>query len=206
MLVLSGELDSITTPAEGDLVAAQFPNARHVTVANSFHVTAVGDTDDCAVRIVRSFVSSPAASIPRPLLRCARKVAPVRALGRFPAALAAVPTAGAVARAAALTVADLQDRWWNNYSGHGVGLRGGTWRYTGDRVVRFRLSGVRLVPGLPVSGTAVWDRNAATMTVSGRRGPAGTSRGAWDTRPPGARAVLAGPARRPPRPGPSRAP
>ena len=71
-----------------------------------------------------------------------------------------------MARAAALTVADLQDRWWNNYSGHGVGLRGGTWRYTGDRVVRFRLSGVRLLPGLPVSGTAVWDRYAATMTVS----------------------------------------
>ena len=65
VLVLSGELDSITTPAEGDLVAAQFPNARHVVVANSFHVTAVGDTDDCAVRIVRSFVTSPAASIPR---------------------------------------------------------------------------------------------------------------------------------------------
>ena len=46
-----------------DLVVDQFPNARHVMVANSFHVTAVGDTDDCAVRIVRSFVASPAASI-----------------------------------------------------------------------------------------------------------------------------------------------
>ena len=158
VLVLSGELDSITTPAEGDLVTSQFPSARHVTVANSFHVTAVGDTDGCAVRIVRSFVSSPAASIPDRLLRCARRVAPVRALGRFPAALPAHPTAGAVARAAALTVADLQDRWWNNYSGHGVGLRGGTWRYTGDRVARFRLDRVRLVAGLPVSGSAVWDR------------------------------------------------
>ena len=47
--------------------------------------------------------------------------------------------------------------------GHGVGLRGGNWRYTGDQVVRFTLSGVRLLPGLPVSGTAVWDRDAATM-------------------------------------------
>ena len=35
--------------------------------------------------------------------------------------------------AAAAAVADLMDRWWNNYSGHGVGLRGGTWTYTGDR-------------------------------------------------------------------------
>ncbi len=188
VLVLSGELDSITTPAEGDLVAAQFPNARHVRVANSFHVTAVGDTDDCAVRIVRSFVASPSAALKD---RCADRVAPVRALGRFPAALPPFPRAGAVARGAALTVADLQDRWWNNYSGHGVGLRGGTWRYTGDPVVRFRLSGVRLLPGLPVSGTAVWDRYAATMTVSLDL-PRGHLAGSWDTRTPGADAVLSG--------------
>jgi hypothetical protein len=96
-----------------------------------------------------------------------------------------------VARAAALTVADLQDRWWNNYSGHGVGLRGGTWRYTGDRIVRFRLSGVRLLPGLPVSGTAVWDRYAATMTVS-LDVAGGHLEGAWDTRSVGARATLSG--------------
>ncbi|MSY41114.1 MAG: alpha/beta fold hydrolase, partial [Actinobacteria bacterium] len=34
-LVLSGELDTITTVAEGDLVAAQFARSRHVTLANS---------------------------------------------------------------------------------------------------------------------------------------------------------------------------
>jgi pimeloyl-ACP methyl ester carboxylesterase len=191
VLVLSGELDSITTPAEGDLVVAQFPNARHVTVANSFHVTAIGDTDACAVRIVRSFVSSPSASIPRRLQRCARTVAPVRALDRFPRALPAHPPAAAIARAAALTVADLPDRWWNNYSGHGVGLRGGTWSYTGDRVVRFRLSGVRLLPGLPVSGTAVWDRYGATMTVS-LAVAGGRLEGSWDTRTTGARVALTG--------------
>ncbi len=191
VLVLSGELDSITTAAEGDLVAAQFPKVQHVTVANSVHVTAVGDTDDCAVRIVRSFVGRPAAAIPDRLLRCARKVEPVRALGRFPGALPPLPRAGAVARAAALTVADLQDRWWNSYSGHGFGLRGGTWRYTGGRVVRFRLSGVRLLPGLPVSGTAVWDRNAETMTVD-LDVAGGHLEGTWDTRAVGAKAHLVG--------------
>ena len=116
----------------------------------------------------------------------------MRALGPFPSAL---PPSRArrrrVARAAALTVADLQDRWWNNYSGHGVGLRGGTWRYAGDRVVRFRLSGVRLLRGLPVSGTAVWDRDAATMTVS-LDVAGGHLEGAWDTALRGARAVLGG--------------
>jgi hypothetical protein len=148
------------------------------------------------VRIVRSFVASPAGSIPNRLLRCAREVAPVRALGRFPAALPAPrkgpgPTSGAVARAAALTVADLQDRWWNNYSGHGVGLRGGTWRYTGDPVVRFRLSGVRLLRDLPVSGSAVWDRYAGTMVVS-LDVPGGHLDGSWDARTLGARALLTG--------------
>ena len=191
VLVLSGELDSITTPAEGDLVASQFPNTRHVRVANSFHVTAVGDTDDCAVRIVRSFVATPSAAVPARLLRCARQVAPVRALGRFPGALTPLARPRAVARAAALTVADLQDRWWNNYSGHGVGLRGGTWRYAGDPVVRFRLSGVRLLPDLAVSGTAVWDRYAETMTVSLDL-PRGHLAGSWDTRALGADAVLTG--------------
>jgi hypothetical protein len=188
VLVLSGELDSITTPAEGDLVSAQFPNAQHVTVANSFHVTAVGDTDDCAVRIVRSFVVSPGSSLPH---RCAGRVAPVRTLGRFPRALPPYPRPRAVARAAALTVADLQDRWWNNYSSHGVGLRGGTWRYTGDPVVRFRLSSVRLLPGLPVSGRATWDRVAGTMVVS-LDVAGGHLAGSWDTRTVGARAHLAG--------------
>jgi pimeloyl-ACP methyl ester carboxylesterase len=186
VLVLSGELDSITTPAEGSLVTAQFPNARHVVVRNSVHVTAVGDTDRCAVRIVRAFVTGPDGRLPT---ACTAKVQPIRALGRFPRPLPPRPSARAVARAAALTVADLQDRWWNNYSGHGMGLRGGTWRYTGDRIVRFRLSQVRLATGLPVSGTAVWDRNAETMTVS-LDVPGGHLEGTWDTRRVGARAVL----------------
>jgi hypothetical protein len=70
------------------------------------------------------------------------------------------------------TVADVIDRWWNNYSGHGVGLRGGTWRYTGGDVVRFRLRDVRLVDDLAVSGRVVWDRYAGTVSahVTGRTG------------------------------------
>ncbi|MGA8246709.1 MAG: alpha/beta fold hydrolase, partial [Nocardioides sp.] len=80
-LVLSGELDSITTPAEGAIVARQFPRSKQIHVANSFHVTAVGDTDDCAVRILRRFVRTPEHW---PAHRCARRVPPVRSLGTFP--------------------------------------------------------------------------------------------------------------------------
>ena len=192
VLVLSGELDSITTAAEGDLVAEQFPNARHVVVANSFHVTAVGDTDDCAVRIVRTFVLSPSGRLSA---GCAEQVEPVRALGVFPESVGPSAPDRRLARTAALTVADLLDRWWNNYSGLGVGLRGGTWSYTGDPVVRFALDGVVLARGLAVSGTAVWSRYAESMTVDLRirsHGRTGTLRGTWDTRARGARAVLTG--------------
>ena len=63
------------------------------------------------------------------------------------------------------TITDVMDRWWNNYSGHGVGLRGGTFRYSGSSVVKFRLDGVRLsVDDLAVSGRVVWDRYAGAVT------------------------------------------
>ena len=108
---------------------------------NSFHVTAVGDTDDCAQRILRSFVRSPgrrsraarrcaddvrAGACPGGRSRARSRVASARSAGRVPL------RARRTGRAAALTVADLLDRWWNNYSGSGVGLRGGTLSYTGD--------------------------------------------------------------------------
>jgi pimeloyl-ACP methyl ester carboxylesterase len=195
VLVLAGELDSITTAAEGALVAEQFPDARRIVVRNSFHVTAVGDTDDCGEQIVRAFVTSASTRLPASLLRCAQRIAPVRALGRFPGAVDADASAARIGRLTALTVADVPDRWWNNYSGTGVGLHGGTWGYGGDRLVRFRLSRYRLVRGLAVSGTAVWDRDAGTMTVDltvRGPGPSGRLRGSWDTLTPGAAAVLTG--------------
>lgn len=63
------------------------------------------------------------------------------------------------------TVADVMDRWWNSYSGLGVGLRGGSFRYTGSAVVRFRLDKVRLVEDLAVSGRVVWDRYVEKVTL-----------------------------------------
>ena len=159
--------------------------------ANSVHVTAVGDTDDCAVRSLARSSRSPAGALPDRLVRCARQVPPVRALGRFPRALAPGAGARAVARAAALTVADLQDRWWNSYSGHGAGLRGGTWRYTGDRVVRFRLSGVRLLgpAGLRHRGLGPVRRDDDRLRSTS---PRGHLAGSWDTRTLGAASSLSG--------------
>ncbi len=194
VLVLTGELDTITTSAEATLVARQFPFARRVVVRNSFHITGYGDTDDCAQRIVRHWVGTKGVVLPPALRACARRVPPVRAMGVFPRVLPEGAEARRVARLAALTVADLQDRWWNNYSGHGVGLRGGTWRYVGYDRVRFTLDHVRLVRGLAVSGRAVWDRYAETMDVSLRLDGVSTGRlsGSWDTRSVGAVAELTG--------------
>ncbi len=204
VLVLSGELDSITTAAEGDLVAEQFPNAQHVLVRNSLHVNAYGDTDNCAQRMVRTFVSS-LGPVP-PLLRaCAASIPPIRALGEFPRALADVLPAAArkrvplrvrqVGPAAAVTVTDLVGRWWNNYSGHGFGLRAGKWTYSGDRTVVFKLRGVRFVPGIAVSGQARWNRYSERMRVNLRlrgTGPHGRLHGTWNTKRAGATAVLSG--------------
>ncbi len=177
VLVLSGELDSITTAAEGAIVVRQFPNARQVVVANSFHVTAGGDTDRCAVNVLRYFVRRPAAPFTRQVLACTKAVPPIRTLGVFPQTLAQVAPARNLggsqasllerraAAGSAATVADLLDRWLNNYSGHGVGLRGGRWSYTGDRETTFQLRNVRLTRDLAVSGSAVWARYANTMRV-----------------------------------------
>lgn len=215
-LVLSGELDSITTPAEAELSAEQFPGAVHVTIANSFHVTAEGDADGCGQSILRAFVADPVGGLTPSVLACAPLVPPVRAVGTYVSSFLAVPAASALpgssvgvaalraGAATADTIADVVDRWSNNYSGVGVGLYGGTWWYSGDAVTTFHLTDVRLAPDLAVSGTLVWDRYGHTATVDlvikqvtgagalvhGRVN--GTIRGAWDTRTAGAIAVLSG--------------
>ncbi len=129
---------------------------------------------------------------------------PLRATGVFPRTLDDVAPAQSdtplslalrkAGHAAALTVADLQDRWYNNYSEEGVGLRGGTWTYTGDPV-RFRLHGVRLMLGQNVSGKATWNRYAHRMSVDltlRGKGPHGRLTGHWNTRAVGAVAVVTG--------------
>jgi hypothetical protein len=100
-----------------------------------------------------------------------------------------------IAPAAAATAADLLDSWWNNYSGHDVGLRGGSWSYTGDRTTVFHLHGVRLTSDLAVSGTATWRRYANRLSVNVRvsaPGHTGRLHGAWATRQVGATATLRG--------------
>jgi pimeloyl-ACP methyl ester carboxylesterase len=216
-LVLSGELDSITTPAEGSMVAAQFPGARHVYIANSFHVTAEDDTDGCAVQVLRAFVADPATGLTPGVLACTAAVPPVRAVSAYVPSFHGIAPARAgpgshvaglglqATAAAALSVADVLDRWFSNESGAGVGLYGGAYRYTGNAVITFRLTGFQLERDLAVSGTVTWGRYThqltAHLTVQ-QLGPAGTPvagsavdgtiDASWDTRAAAATATLTG--------------
>jgi pimeloyl-ACP methyl ester carboxylesterase len=216
-LVLSGELDSITTPAEGAQVAARFPSSRQVIVANSFHVTAVGDADACAANVLRAFVARPLHGITARTLACTVAVPPVRAVSRYAISLngfapatgrpgSNVGTAALKASATALaTVADVMDRWSANYSGSGGGLYGGTWGYSGDRHTILDLQGMRLTRDLAVSGAAAWDRYRHRMVAhlvlrrTDSRGNTvkgsslnGSIAATWDTRAPGAFARIDG--------------
>lgn len=207
-MVLSGELDSITTPAEGALVAGQIRGARQVIVANSFHVTATDDTDGCGRALVQAFVAQPRAALPASALQCAANVPPVRGAPTYSMSFRDNGSGAARQRAAmtaAQTVADIMDRYLQTYASTGTGLRGGTWRSAGDHTVTLRLNGVRLASDLAVSGTVVWGRYAHTSSVTlqlsqvdaqghaiARSAVNGSLSGTWDTRAAGARVSLTG--------------
>jgi pimeloyl-ACP methyl ester carboxylesterase len=56
VLVVSGELDDLTTPWEGKIVAEQFPNGRQFVVPNAGHVDALYYTDGAAAKEIRKFL------------------------------------------------------------------------------------------------------------------------------------------------------
>lgn len=203
-LVLSGELDTITTPAEGRLVAARFPRATHVLVAGGLHVTALGDNLGCVSGIVRQFVGRATVGD----TSCARRLPPLRTAPPFwpsvDAATPAVPTRGGThsairLRAASVAVAtagDVVSRWWQTYEPAGLGLRGGTWTVDEDDALTFTLAGYRLAAGVTVSGTVAWDAAAGTVVArlrtTGSKAAAGTLTASWDTVHPGAKATITG--------------
>jgi pimeloyl-ACP methyl ester carboxylesterase len=204
-LVINGELDMLTTAAEGAIVAAQYPHGQQVVIANSFHVDAIYDVDDCAQAIVRRFVATLSAGD----TSCAANVKPVRLVPIFVRraadAIPALPGAGntattrdlAIASAAVQTAGDAMARWNINYSGHGSGLRGGRWRYTQPgAVARFTLANVLWAEDLPVSGRLVWNQAdgavRATLAYVDPDGNPATLSATWNDRDNPAAASLSG--------------
>ena len=200
VLVLSGDLDSLTTPAQGQRAARDMgPSARWILVHNDTHVNAMDDTFGCASGLVRRFVADPG-RLSQLNASCATRTPEVRVVGSFPKRLAAVtpatPSAGNRAgvtglRLAAVAAAATGDAVWHWYYGdgvHGWGLRGGTCHFAGPaRATRISLHGIRWTTDSRVSGRASWNRKAgrirARLTVTGPGGRATVDLSYRDYRP-----------------------
>ncbi|HEY3674897.1 MAG TPA: alpha/beta fold hydrolase [Candidatus Tumulicola sp.] len=171
-LVLTGDLDTITTPAEGDSAAALFRRAQRVIVRNTGHVTAIGDPWNCASSIVRKFLNGA-----EPAIACARQVPALPLVDAFARSRSTVPAArpssgtvtpqGLRDAANALDAAgDALARVRQFDSDTGSGLRGG--RYSvraGASTTRIALNGVRWTADYPVTGTLIWDRDSGSVVA-----------------------------------------
>ena len=161
-LIISGELDSITTPVDGAAVAAAFKHGTQIRIANSFHVNALSHArSDCAARIARRFIET----LEPGDTSCAAMIPPLRLVPRFALHAASVDRALALpgnqanaeqlrwVNAAVTTAGDVLARLGGNSTGQGVGLRGGTFQVTPTAVaIRVSLTQVRWAEDLAVSG------------------------------------------------------
>lgn len=180
-LVLSGDLDSVTSPEGGMDSASRFPNSTFVSVPNVGHVTALGDRQGCAAGIVRRFVRTGGTVGDT---SCVSEYAPVRGVPRFvrtsdnldPAKQGSrVETSRAdrrVVAGALYAAGDVLTRWWVNYSGSGVGLAGGEFSYSGGGPTTFDLRRLQFVRDVAVTGEVTWNRdNGQVQAVLDVNGP-----------------------------------
>jgi pimeloyl-ACP methyl ester carboxylesterase len=183
-LVLSGDLDSVTSPEDASQAAAQFPNVVHLVVPNLTHVTAYyysdvgylpdgGDTTRCVARIVRRFITQ----LSTGNTRCIDGVRPLRTVPRFARSVdelepleprrgnQAGPGELRSAAGALETVGDVFARFLITY-GIGSGLRGGEFTYRQkDYGYEFHLKRVQWTDDLQVSGTLRWYTASGDVTA-----------------------------------------
>jgi pimeloyl-ACP methyl ester carboxylesterase len=206
VLVLSGDLDSLTPAMQGKRAARLFENGRQIIVPNSFHVTADGDEDNCASVIAVQFVRD----LDPGDTSCTNHIAEVHLVPKFVATAAEVAPATAtagnqgtdadlrVSAAAAYTAGDTLARWWVNLTGLGVGLQGGRFQYNSpSNLTYYTLNKLKWVEDLEVSGKMKWDYNypgevVAHLTISGPATEPGDLTITWNSRVPLAQAVIAG--------------
>jgi hypothetical protein len=196
-LVLNGDIDSITSPADGAEAASQFPNVTHLVVPNLTHITAFSnegynvspagaDFTRCTSKVVLNFVRN---LIPGDT-SCLPKVRPIRTVPRFarwvyevdPATPGKGNKAGVtelrLASAAAETVGDAIARYFITFGGDDSGLRGGRFTFTPtDTGQSFELDRVRWVKDLEVSGTIDWRLKTGVISSQVKLAQYGTAIG-----------------------------
>jgi pimeloyl-ACP methyl ester carboxylesterase len=192
-LVLSGDLDSVTSPADAQQVTDQFPSATHVVVPNLTHVVAGGDLVGCTSSIVLQFVRNLAVGD----TRCTARVRAVRTLPKFaryastltPIAALAGNKASAgqrrIAAAALETAGDAIAQWYATWGTELRGLRKGTFSYVETaNGYEFTLHNDRWTEDVAVSGTVSWNTGTnvvkAAITLSSDAGSSGTLDLRWN--------------------------
>lgn len=186
-LVLSGDLDSVTSPEDATQAASQFPNVLHLVIPNLTHVTAYyysdvgylpdgGDTTHCVQHLVRRFIQQ----LTPGDTSCIADVRPIRTAPKFAKTVSQLapvsPLNGneaagrdlKLAAGALETIGDVFSRFLITY-GIGSGLRGGEFTYTLKRGgYEFDLENVQWANDLQVSGTMRWDLKSGDVTADVR--------------------------------------
>lgn len=208
VMVFSGELDSLTTPVEGQRVAAQMgPSARWIQIGNMIHVSAMLDFIGCAEGLVQTFIRHPNQLMSMDA-GCAANMPETRVVGTFPTTLVqatpATATAGNTAsadarRLAAIGAAAVGDgiwHWWYIPGNKGNGLRGGNIKFAGADPFTVTFTNVKWTTDTSVNGTATWNQSTghvtASVTVTGPGGLSATLTIAYDDYAPGGVATLGG--------------
>lgn len=197
VLVLDGLLDQATPLRDSSRVAAAWPDATFIHVANTNHISAQVDFLHCVSGITRRFLAKRATGD----TSCAGRVPAQYVVPAFPRSLQRSPQAVRADRSDHSTKLDRQIAWiatetigealehWYNTGRPGHGLYGGSVDATGGYysygplVLRFHST--RFVPDVAVSGRASWNRTSsmlqATLKVAGPHGLSGRLRIEWST-------------------------
>ena len=186
-LVLSGDLDTVTSPQDATQAAAQFPNVTHLIIPNLTHVTSYfysdvgylpdgGDTTHCVQRILRRFIAQLAPGN----TSCIPNVRPIRTVPKFASAVSQLDPVQAVsgnqagtrdlklAAAALETVGDVFSRFLVTF-GIGGGLRGGQFTYSLQPFgYEFELKRVQWTDDLQVSGRMRWHLDTGKVVADVR--------------------------------------
>jgi pimeloyl-ACP methyl ester carboxylesterase len=211
VLVLGGELDTWTPPADHSKVLSEIGgHSRFIELANATHVVGQGATV-CGSGLVRAFVARPQ-TIDSLDASCAASVPPIHAVGVYPDRLAheppITPQPGGrgsrpvlrLAAAAVQTAGDALARYAATEVTADRGLFGGTVSVTRGGAL-ITLHDDRLLPDVAVSGTVKLSPAAdplageaveVALTTAATHLPAGSFAASWTTSGAGARATVSG--------------